>query len=245
MSYILLAYRTIFFQPILNALVFLYNVIPGHDIGIAIILITALIRLILWPLQAKSLKSQKAMQELQPRLKALQAEHKGNKEALAKATMELYAAEKVSPFSSCLPLLIQLPFLIAIYRALRDGLASKQLDLLYGFVHNPGTVNPNFLGFMSLAAPSIPLAVLAGAAQFWQSKMLISTRPTVKSPGAKDEDTMALVNKQMTYFMPVMTVFIGASLPGGLALYWLMTTLLTILQQHLAFRGIKHVDQKS
>lgn len=242
MSFLLNIYQTVFYQPILNALVFLYNKIPGTDIGIAIIIITILVRLILWPLSAKALRSQKAMQLIQPKLKALQEQHKGNKEALARATMELYASEKVSPFSSCLPLIIQFPFLIAIYQALRDGLASKKLDQLYGFVHNPGTVDPNFLGLMNLGSPSIPLAVLAGAAQFWQSRMLSRLRPSVKTPGAKDEDTMAMMNKQMMYFMPVMTVVIGASLPGGLALYWLATTLLTILQQYISFREVKNVN---
>lgn len=245
MSFFLQAYQTIFYQPILNALVYLYNVIPGTDIGVAIIVITVLVRLILWPLSAKALKSQKAMQTIQPKLKALQSELKGNKEALARATMELYAAEKVSPFSSCLPLLIQFPFLIAIYHALRDGLASQKLDQLYPFVHNPGTIDPNFLGFMNLSAASIPLAVLAGAAQFWQSKMLSGKRPPVKTPGAKDEDTMAMMNRQMMYFMPVMTVVIGATLPGGLSLYWLMTTLLTVVQQYISFRDVPHAPAQS
>lgn len=222
----------IFYQPILNVLVFLYNIIPGHDVGIAIIVITVLIKVILWPFTTSALRGQRAMQTLQPKLKAIQEQHKGDKEKLAKATMELYKNEKVSPLSSCLPLLVQLPFLWGLYKVLIDGLdASKKLTLLYPFVGNPGTIDPSFLGLMDLAQASIPLAVLAGAAQFWATKMIQVTPPAVAGSGAKDESAMASMNKSMMYTMPLITVVIGAKLPGGLTLYWLVTTLLQILQQ--------------
>lgn len=229
-------FTTVFEQPLLNLLVFFYNSIPGTDIGIAIILVTVVLKLVLYPFSLQSIKSQKALQDLQPKLKALQDELKNDKEKLARATMELYAKEKVSPFSSCLPLLIQFPFLIALYQVLRFGLASQKLELLYPFVSNPGTIDPTFLGLINLAAVSIPLAIIAGAAQFWQTKMLSTTRPPVQTQGSKDEDTMTRMNKQMTYIMPVMTVVIGASLPGGLALYWLVTNLLTVAQQRYFFK---------
>src|SRR5512133_1639605 len=96
-------FTTILFQPMLNALMWLYGIIPGHDIGLAIIALTIVIRLILWPFQQSALKSQRALQTIQPKLKALQAEFKDNKEGLNKAMVALYAKEKVSPFSSCLP----------------------------------------------------------------------------------------------------------------------------------------------
>ena len=230
-------FTTIFYQPVLNLLVWLYQVIPGHDIGIATIILTVLLRIILWPLTASSLKGQRAMQTLQPKLKALQEELKNDKEKLAKATMELYKNEKVSPLSSCLPLLIQLPFLWGLYRVLIDGLnPEKKLDLIYFFIHNPEHINPTFLGFMNLAVPSIALAVLAGAAQFWATKMIQVPAPAVKTDGAKDENAMAQMNKSMMYMMPLVTVFIGVKLPGGLTLYWLVTTVLQILQQWVFLR---------
>ncbi len=227
------------YQPIFNALVWLYNVVPGSDIGIAIILLTILLKLVLWPFSIQALKSQKAMQELQPKLKDLQEKHKGKKDELAKATMELYSKEKVSPFSSCLPLLIQLPFLIALYQVLRDGLASKGFESLYPFIQNPGHVEPTLLGLLNLQSPNFVLAILAGGAQFWQSKMLTTKRPPRSvqgKEGSKDEDTMARMNKQMMYMMPAITVIIGAGLPGGLALYWFATSLLTVAQQAYFFR---------
>ncbi len=231
-------FTTILFQPMLNALIWIYNAIPGHDIGLTIIALTVVIRLILWPFQQSALKSQRAMQSLQPKLKALQSQYKDDKVALNKALVDLYAKEKVSPFSSCLPLLVQLPFLIALYQVLRAGLTSADFNLLYPFVHNPGTINHIAFGFLDLAAKSIPLAVLAGLAQFFQTKMLPMNRPPQGAgPGAKDEDQMARINKQMMYMMPVMTVFIGISLPAGLTLYWVITTLIAIFQQWLFMRA--------
>lgn len=239
MEFIGQAFHTVFYQPIFNLLIFLYNTIPGQDIGLAIIAITILLKVILYPFSLQALKSQRALSMLQPKIKEMQDKHKDNKETQAKAMMELYAAEKVSPFSSCLPLLIQLPFLIGLYRALEIGLKSSGFEALYPFVQNPGMVDPMFFGILNLSARSIPLAILAGAAQLWQTLMLSpKPNPPVKTDGSKDEDTMAAVNRQMTYLMPIMTVIIGLQFPGGLALYWLVMNLLTVAQQWWFFQRV-------
>jgi len=227
-------FELIFFQPIFNALIWLHNAIPGHDIGLAIVALTILIKVILAPFSVKMLRSQRALQVLQPKLQELQKKHKGDREALGKATMELYKKEKVNPFSSCLPLLIQLPFLFAVFQVFREGLKEETLAFLYSFVQNPGVINPVSFGLVDLNTPSIPLALLAGAAQFWQTRMLTHKKqPSV--PGAKDEGMASMMNKQMMYVLPVVTVVIGASLPGGLTLYWFLFTLLTALQQKFIF----------
>ncbi len=235
-------FHAILYQPMLNMLIWLYHVIPGSDIGFAIIALTIVVKLILWPLSQSSLKSQKALQELQPKMDALKAEFKDNKEGLAKAMMELYAKEKVSPLSSCLPLLIQLPILIALYQVLGAGIGTVNPADLYEFIQNPGTINHLFLGILNLGEKSVFLAILAGALQYVQTKMLMTKRPPAvvrAKPGAKDEDMLAAMNKSMILFMPIMTVFIGFSLPGGLALYWVALNIITIIQQALAFRKKK------
>lgn len=225
-------FRIILYQPIFNLLIWLYNIIPGSDIGLAILGLTLIIKLVLWPFSAQSLKSQRRLQELQPQLREIQKKYKDNKQETAKATMSLYKEAKVNPFSSCLPLLIQFPFLIALYKVLMDGLKAVRPEILYPFVSNPGQINTFFFGLIDLSKPNLILAILAGIAQFLQTKMLPVTVPPKEAGAAgKDEGAMATVNKQMTYFMPLITVFIGASLPGGLALYWLATTVLTIIQQ--------------
>lgn len=232
-------FTTIFYQPLWNALVWLYDVIPGSDIGLAIIGLTIVIKLVLLPFSIQATRSQRVMQTLQPKLDELKAQYKDEKEKLAKAMMELYSKEKVSPLSSCLPLLIQLPILIALYRVLIAGLGEPQPELLYPFVENPGKLDPMFFGFVDLGKRNFMLAILAGIVQFWQTKMIQVKPPpsaVAKAPGAKDESMMAMMNKQMLYVMPAMTVVIGAGLPGGLALYWLVTNLLTVAQQYVFLR---------
>lgn len=224
-------FNTIFYEPILNLLVFIYNIVPGHDLGVAIIFLTIIIKLILLPLSKKAIKSQKALQDLQPKIDELKKKLANNKEEMGRAMMELYKQNKVNPFSSCLPLLIQLPFFIALFNVLRNGLHNKTLDLVYPFIDRPETINNFAFGFLDLSKANIYLAILAGLAQFWQAKMMITKKPEIKSPGAQDENMMAVMNKQMLYFMPLFTVFIGATMPGGLTLYWLMFTVLTALQQ--------------
>ncbi len=228
-------FTIIFYQPVLNLLVFLYNTIAFQDLGIAIILLTVIIKLVFWPLGRSAIKSQKALQDLQPEIEELKTKYKKDKAGLSKATMELYKNNKVNPFSSCLPLLIQLPFLFAVYQVFRDGLNSK-LDFVYSFIKRPEAINTISFGFLNLATPNIVLALLAGAAQFWQAKMMITDKPVVKTPGSKDEGMAAIMNKQMLYFMPAITVFIGISLPSGLTLYWFILTALTAIQQLLTFK---------
>jgi YidC/Oxa1 family membrane protein insertase len=228
----------LFYQPILNLLIWLHNIIPSNDIGWAIIGLTIVIKIILLPLSAKSLKSQKSLQELQPKVDALRKKFKDNKEAMGKELMNLYREEKVSPFSSCLPLLVQLPFLFAIFQVLNDGVQNVSLERLYSFVARPEFVDVNFLEIFNLENPSIPLAVAAGILQFFQTKMLTHKKqPQV--PGASDEGIASMMNKQMLYMMPIITVFIGATLPGGLALYWTMNTLITLLQQMIVLKKPK------
>lgn len=231
-------FTVIFYQPILNLLVFLYNTVSFQDLGVAIILLTVVIKLVFWPFGRQAIKSQKSLQDLQPKLNELKKKYADNKAELSRATMELYKENKVNPFSSCLPLLIQLPFLFAVYQVFRAGV-SNDLGLVYSFIYKPEVLNTISFGFLDLAQRSIPLAVLAGLAQFWQAKMLITKKPAVNSAGAKDEGMAAIMNKQMLYFMPALTVFIGISLPGGLTLYWFVITVLTVVQQLVTFRHKK------
>ncbi|MDD3102158.1 MAG: YidC/Oxa1 family membrane protein insertase [Patescibacteria group bacterium] len=147
-------FNTILYQPLLNLLVFFYNVIPGHDLGVAIITLTVILKLILFPLSRQSLKSQKALQSLQPKMEEIKKKYPDQKEKQAKMTMELYKENKINPFSSCLPLLIQLPILIAVYQVFNTGLTSTNLPV-YSFIYNPGHLNSFAFGFLNLAKPNI------------------------------------------------------------------------------------------
>lgn len=228
-------FQTILYQPIFNGFVALYNLIP--DVGIVIILITILIKAILYPLTNASIKAQKSLTDLQPKLDAIKQEFKGNQQQLAQETMKLYKEHKVNPFGSCLPILVQLPIFIALYYVLRGALTPNDFSSLYPFVKSPGTINAVSLGLVDLGKGNVILAVLAGAAQFWQAKMFSRKQPPkIAGAAAKDEGMAAMMNKQMLYVMPIMTVLISFQLPGGLALYWFFSTLLTGLQQVLLFK---------
>jgi len=229
-------FQTFFYQPIFNLLIFLYDFIPGHDLGVVIIVLTIIIKLILFPLSKQSIKSQKALQDLQPKIDELKKKYADNKEEMGRAMMELYKQNKVNPFSSCLPLLIQLPFLYAVFMVFRAGLKNGSLSMVYSFIPKPESINPIAFGFVNLSAPNIVLAVAAGLAQFWQAKMMMTRKAELDVKESQDENMMAMMNKQMLYFMPALTVFIGMTLPGGLSLYWFITTALTALQQLYIFK---------
>lgn len=237
-------FNTVLYEPMFNALIWLYHVIPYKDLGFSIILLTILIKLVLfWP-ALSALKAQKQLQDTQPKIAELKEKYKDNKEELGRQLMSFYKTNKVNPFSSCLPLLIQLPILIALYKVFFGGLqtdattgilVSDQVAHLYGWlreVYATTPLNTTFLGFVHLSEThNIYLAVLAGAAQFWQAKMLSTKRAALKTSGAKDEDLAAAMNKQMLYVLPVITVIFGYQFPAGVTLYWLATTGFTVLQQ--------------
>jgi YidC/Oxa1 family membrane protein insertase len=229
-------FTTLFYQPVLNLFVFFYNIIPGHDISMAVILFGLAIKLILLPIAHKALVSQKKLQDLQPKLEAIKAEFKDNKEGLTKAMMDLYKNNKVNPFSSCLLMLIQLPFFIAVFRMFQAEFSGKASDLVYGFLANPYPLNNLAFGLLDFSKPNIYLAILAGLSQFAQVKLMPQQAPAVKSDGSKDENMATMMNKQMMYIFPVMTIFICLSLPSGLAFYWVVTTVLAIIHQVYLFR---------
>jgi YidC/Oxa1 family membrane protein insertase len=230
-------FHSFIYQPLYNILIFLYNVVPGKDFGISIILITVLLRTILIPLYKKQIESQKKLQELQPKIKALQEKTKNDKEQQTKQLMELYKENKTNPFSGCLPLIVQLVFLIAIYQVLitisNSGLVVDSSQL-YSFVASPAKINQLFISLIDLTKPSIVIAVLAAIAQYFQTKMLMGLQPVIEPAKDSDKPDIAqMMNKQMLYLGPFLTLFIGIKFPAGLSLYWLAGTLFMLVQQIL------------
>lgn len=236
-------FHTIVYQPLYNILILFYNIVPGKDFGISIILITILIRTVLIPLYKKQIESQKKLQELQPKIKALQEKTKGDKEQQTKQLMELYKEHKTNPFSGCMPLVVQLIFLIAIYQVLikisSNGLAIDPAQL-YSFVSDPGKINQFFLFVVDLTKPSIVIAALAAIAQYFQTKMLMANQPAVpKKDDSAQPDMAQIMSKQMLYLGPFLTLFIGIKFPAGLSLYWLAGTLFMLIQQIIIKKNSK------
>lgn len=238
-------FYTVFYEPLYNLLVFFYDLFPAGGIGLAIILVTLVTKGILFPFTFKSLQSQRSMQELQPKIAKIREDYKDDKEKMAQELMSVYKDNNVNPFSSCLPLLIQLPIFFALFRVLRDGMVEVKADIIYSFVPVPEVIDSMFLGLIDLSQISIPLAVLAAIAQYFQVKRTVAQKPAKEvkgKSGAMDENMMANMNKMMLYFMPVVTLVIGVtSLPGGVMLYWLSTTFLTIVLYSIFLKKPKEV----
>ena len=181
--------------------------------GVAIIVMTVLIKMLLYPLTVKQIRSMKAMSELQPKMKALQEKYKDDKVKLQSEISNLYKVSGVNPLSGCLPLVVQMPILIAIFYAIRD----------YQYAGST-----TFLWLASLADPdpTYVLPVISAATTFVQS---LQTMP----------DTSSAQNKMMLYFMPVFIGYISLQFSAGLVLYWIVTNLVQILQQWWMARATK------
>lgn len=233
-------FNTILYKPLLNALILIYQYLPGHDFGIAVIILTVIIRLILYPLMIQSIKSQKVLSELQPKIQEIQIKYKNEKEKQAKATMELYQKEKINPFGGCLPLLIQFPILIALYQVFWRGLRPEEMAGLYSFVPYLAAINPTFLGIVNLAKASPVFAVLAGVLQYFQTKMIVPRQQKLgggqsSEKGNQMTQLSQVMQKQTLYFFPLFTVFILWRLPAAIGLYWIVTVLFSIIQQYLIY----------
>jgi len=232
-------FQTILVQPLFNLLLVIYAYLPGHDFGVAIILFTVLVRLVLWPLVNRQLHSQRAMQKLAPEVARIKKESAGDRQLESKLLMELYKERGVSPFGSLLPLLIQLPIFLALYIVLRDMVkphevaqlaypAVKHIPYVAHLLVHGGAIDPTFLGVINLAKPAVVLAVTAALAQFIQAKQL--------APKTPPTDTQAKAVQSMTFVFPVITFLVALSLPAALALYWTATSLMAVFQQWLVLR---------
>ena len=234
------------YDPLYNLLIFIYDVVPFKDFGIAIIIVTLFIKFILVPLSKKQIESQKKMNEMQPKIKEIQEKHKGNKEEQSRALMAFYKETKTNPFAGCLPMIVQLIFLIAIYRVLYNiSEAGLMVDpnTLYSFINNPGQINKMFIGLIDLSSildlshlsirsiPHIILILAAAGAQYVQAKMMMAKRPVKEIKKGEQPDFAQMMTKQMLYLGPLLTLFIGVRFPAGLALYWLVSTGFMIIQQ--------------
>jgi YidC/Oxa1 family membrane protein insertase len=226
------------YQPLFNLLIGIYNFIP--DLGIAIILVTVLIRVALLPLSKKSIESQKQMQEVQPEIKKIQEKFKKDKQKQGEAIMNFYREKKINPASGCLPLIVQLIILITLYRVFLAVIDYDSANsILYAFVNNPMEINKISLGFMDITATgsvNLPLALITAGLQYWQGKMMMQraskNKPVEKKDDKKEPAFAEVMQKQMLYMGPVLTLVIGLTFPAGLLVYWFVTTLFMVGQQY-------------
>lgn len=229
-------FTKILVQPLFNLLMLIYAVVPGHDFGVAVIIMTVLVRLALWPVLASQLRSQKKLQDLAPEVARVRKQAKGDKQLESKLLMELYKEKEVNPFASLIPLLVQLPLFLALFVVLRDVVKTgevakliyeplKHLPAIKDVLAHPETFKPTLFGIINLAKPSWVLAILAGVAQYFQTVQLL--------PKASSDDPQAKVMANTSKIFPILTIVVGLRLPSALALYWAVASAVAIIQQHL------------
>ena len=213
-------------KPILDLLMFLSGIVPGHDLGIVIIILTVIVRLILYPLSRQSIRAQSKVALYKDKLEEIKKKYK-TKEEQSRETMNFYKENKINPFSGCLPMVVQLFILIALYQ------------VFIGILKSPNSsINYTFLGFLDLSQKNVVLAVLAGVSQIFASILAMKRTASVSQPGASDKSAamQKALSRQMTYILPVFTVFIALNLPAGLGLYWVVSTLLGLGQDYYLYK---------
>lgn len=259
-------------KPIFNFLFIIYSLIPGGDLGIAIIIFTIIIRFLMLPLVRKQLHQSRAMQKLQPEMAKIKAQAKGNKQMEGMMMMELYKKHDVSPFRSIGILIIQLPIFIALFSVIRiftlyrDQITSFTYPFLQGFgpikeiLSHPDVFNDKMLGFLDLTKTAVTsdpftinillflLAIGAALTQYFMAKQTMpQTQPkkkfrdlmkeTANGKQPNQADMNAAMMGKMNKFMPIMMFFIMVSLPGALALYYTMSNLVAVIQQHFILKN--------
>lgn len=233
MSFLGQIYYYILFQPLLNGLVLLYWLLK--DLGLAVIALTLLIKILLMPSSIKAFRSQKQIQLLQPKIKELQGKLKGDKAQQSKALFDLYKKEGVSPAGGCLPILLQLPIIIALYQVFLRAAGQEPISgILYGFMPRVDTVKPLFLGLISFqnTAFVIIIAFLAALAQFLQTKIANSPKPNLKKGIGPDFNSA--LQKQMLYMLPILSFFLIWKFGALIGLYWLASTVFSLFEQYIA-----------
>jgi YidC/Oxa1 family membrane protein insertase len=233
-----LLWSTLFYNPLYNLLMFFVSVAPMNDLGVAVILLTILVKIVLFPLSKKAIVSQFKMKLIQPKIDKIKKEVT-DKQEQAKQTFALYKTEGVNPFSSCLVLLVQLPILLALYRVFFTGIGSVDANLLYSFVHFTGTVHHMFLGMFDMTKPSIIFGILAGVTQFIQ----LYHQPISQEKPTDENDMQAMLaynmTRQMKYILPIIIIIVSVKLPSALALYWVVSNVITLIQEQLIQRSLR------
>ncbi len=234
-------FHTFIYIPLYNGLIFFVDVAPWHDVGLAVILLTATVRIILYPLAKKAVKTQMAMREAAPAIEELKKKYKDSQEEQARAIFALYREKGIRPFSSFFLLLIQIPLLIGLYWVFwKGGLPTVDTAVLYSFVSAPLSVNMSFLGIVDMAGKSMWLAVLAGVTQVFYARLSMGPRKNPPSPEEKSfsADLAHSMDLQMRYILPVMLAGFAYIASAAVALYFVTSNLFMIMQEYLAGRRL-------
>ncbi len=226
-------FNIILITPLYNVLIILTNAIPGADIGVAIIILTILVKILLLPLYQQSIKTQKALKLIEPELLKIKEQYKDNRLEQSRLTLELYQKHHIHPLSSVAVIFIQIPIILALFLVFRDSLETTG-HVLYSFVIEPEVISTQFLGLIDITTKSVWFAALTALTQgiyLWQ---------TIPPPNKKEvgqswqKDFQHGMSLQMRYGAPVLIFFVSWSFPIAISLYWITSNLFS-----LAFEVVK------
>jgi YidC/Oxa1 family membrane protein insertase len=237
-------FHLIFYKPLYNALVFLLGIIPGHDVGIAVIVLTLVVQFVLFPFRHKSVIAQRKMKEIEPEIHKIKEQFKKDKQEQTKQIMALYRSHGVSPFSGFLMLLIQLPVFFALYRLFLGGIGFNPTDL-YSFVSLPAMIQTKFLGLIDISKANYIFAFLAGLTQFLQMYLSFPKVPKQKNGPATFQDQLSrTMSMQAKYFMPLLIFFIALKLSSAITLYWTTMNVFAIVHEIIVSYRAKRLQNK-
>lgn len=226
-------FNLIFYKPLYNALVFLVGIVPNHDAGVAVIILTLIVQFILLPWRHRSVITQRKMKEIDPEVRKIKEQFKNKKEEQTKQIMALYKSHGISPFSGFLMLLLQLPIFIALYKLFSAGIGFETTPL-YGFVQMPEIIQMKFLGLLDISKTSYVLAFIAGLTQFLQMHLSLPKVPKSEGPPKTfGEQLSRSFSFQARFIMPAFIFFIALKFSSGMALYWTAMNVFAILHEAL------------
>lgn len=234
-------FHNLIVTPLYNALIYLIDIIPGHSAGLAIIILTILIRFCLFPLSRKALKTQIEMRLIEPEVQRIRETVKDRNEQ-GKQMLELYRKNEVNPFAGFFLVLIQLPILLGLYQVFRSGLPKVNLSMLYSFVPNPEVISMHFLG-SDLMQKSVILALLAVVSQFVQINLSLP-KVEKKKDASFQHDLAYSMNVQMRYIFPLI-MFPIAFISPVIALYLATTNIFSTVQELYIKRTLKNPKAKA
>lgn len=240
-------FHTLVYNPIYNALVYFVDIVPSHDVGLAVIAVTILVRFILYPLSKRAIQTQLAMKRIAPEVEEIKKKYKDKPEEQGRAIWGLYRERGVSPFAGIFLLLIQLPILLGLYFVFAHGeLPVIQTDILYSFVPAPEAVNMEFLGLVDMGGKSLVLALLAGITQFVYTRLSMGPRGTTVAAESSFSAEMArTLDLQARFMLPVMVAGIAYFIAAAAPLYWLTSNLFMIGQELFSGRRFSPKEEKS
>jgi YidC/Oxa1 family membrane protein insertase len=226
--------KLIIYTPLYNSLIVLLNFLPGADMGLAIVILTLVVKLILHPLSKKGTVMQYKMKKYEGELAKIKEKYKDQKEQ-AVAMMEFYKKYDINPFASIFTIFIQIPIIYSLYYIfVRSGLPAVSADLLYSFVKAPAVISTTFLGFIDLAGKSLTLALIAGITSFLQMRYSSAnnTQSLSSEAGSFGEALSKTMSFQMKFMMPAIVFLISWRISGAVALYWAVGNIITIIQDY-------------